>query len=647
MKLNKIILIIMTVVTLLSSANKDETVNVNFRDLDLKDFVEMVSRVTKKNILINGTLKGKVNFVSTQPIKKSSFIPLVNSILENKGFTLVDRGDFMQVVKSSEAAGMGLAVDDKISGNTLKTVLFKLKTSNAAVIRAKIKPLLHKNAKVVSFKNNNVLSITAYPNTLRSIKSIIDAVEGAGKKGSTVIRLRNASAKSVHVNAVKMAAQLFPKTVPSEKVDILKDESTNSIILVGKRENVNQMIKYIKQLDQKGESVEQKMYVLPLKNSNVEEMEKILSKLVSQMNSISAKTVKKGAKAQKAMVVGDSERNALIVLATGEQIKNIRQVIRHIDIEKPQVYIKAKIVEISTGRSQQLGIRYGFEGGKITDKGLFSIAGGTGAAPLMLGSNLLSFLDNNGTNRFSFGSSISEIFALGAKIDLLKNNGAARILSEPSILCTNNKEASIYVGKTQSILTKAQQSTNGQANIVNNYSREDIGITLKVKPRLSSHNKVTLTVETIIEDILPGESASVDRPTTTKRKVVTNAIVTNGKTIILGGLIKGSSGKSVSKVPILGDIPILGELFKSTSTSNGETNVVIYLTPYIVHKSSDLERLKIFLSKLEDIQARYSAFIQNRLEGRETGEPIRPDVEVSSSSGKKSKRDALNFLSGH
>jgi len=223
MKCNKILLLLMATMTLLFATAKDETVNVNFRNLDIKDFVEMVSKITHKNILINTPLKGKINFVSTQPIKKSSLIPLANAILANKGFTLVDQGDFMQVVKASEAAGMGLAVDDKVSGETLKTVLFKLKTSNAAVIRAKIKPLLHKNAKVVSFKNNNVLSITAYPRTLKSIKKIIDSVEGAGKKGSTVIKLKHASAKSVHANAVKMAGQLFPKTIPGEKVDVLKD----------------------------------------------------------------------------------------------------------------------------------------------------------------------------------------------------------------------------------------------------------------------------------------------------------------------------------------------------------------------------------------------------------------------------------------
>jgi len=607
----------MASMTLLHAAAKEETVKVNFRNLDVKDFVEMVSKITHKNILINGPLKGKINFVSTQEIKKSSLIPLANAILSNKGFTLIDQGDFMQVVKSSEAAGMGLAVDDQISGETLKTVLFRLKTSNAAVIRAKIKPLLHKNAKVVSFKNNNVLSITAFPRTLKAIKKIIDSVEGAGRKGSTVIKLRHASAKAVYANALKMAGQLFPKTIASEKVDVLKDDATNAIILVGKKENVNRMIRYVKQLDQKGDTVEQKMYVIPLQNSNVEDMEKILSKLVSQMNGMASRAVKKGGKpAQKAMVVGDAERNALIVLATGDQIKNIRKVIRSIDVEKPQVYIVAKIVEIDMGKAEQIGVKYGFTGGGVIDgKGLFSLSGSSGASALEIPSSFLSFLDSNASKGGSFKFSGSKLLALGARIDLLKENGAAHILSEPSVLCTNNKASEIYVGQVRSILTSSASGDNKNDVVRNNYSREDIGITLKVKPRLSSRNKVTLSVEANIEDVDLSSSVSADRPTTTKRKVNTNAIVSNGQTIILGGLIKSSGYGTTSKVPILGDLPIIGSLFRSNGKNESKVNVVIYLTPYIVRRSTDLVKLKEALAKLNSIQTRYNKFIKAKLKG--------------------------------
>jgi general secretion pathway protein D len=606
----------------------EQMIEANFNNMDLNEFVKNIGKLTGKNVLINGQLNGKVELIGRKKIKKSALFSLANSILANKGYTLVDHGDFLEVVKSSDAAGAGLDVSKNISGQTMKTVLFPLKYSNSAVIRAKIKPLLHRNAKVISFKANNMLAVTAYPKTLKAVKKLIEAIENSGRRGTTIIKLKNASAKDIFQNVNNMSKLLFPQTIQSEKVGVLKDESTNSLILVGKKTNVDKLLKYIKNLDVKGESIEQKMYVLPLKNSNVEDMEKILAKLVAQMNNMPSKTPAKGAKAKKAskaMVVGDKERNALIVLATADQIKNIRAVLSKIDVEKPQVYVKAKIVEINVQKAKNIGLKYGFEGGKITTKGLFSLAGNMGAPSLMVSRSILGFLssqstDSNGNtitnNPFSFGDNIKELFALGIKVDLLQQNGAAHTLSEPSVLCTNNQEGEMYVGETRSVLVSSASGDTKDAIVRNKYSREDIGISLKVKPRLSSNSKVALKVEAVIEDVVPGSGASSDRPTTTKRKVTTSAIVNHGQTIILGGLMKSSGGKTVTKVPLLGDIPVLGALFTSTQYSESKINVVIYLTPYIVRNARDLTRLRETLAELDRIEARYSTYIRRKLEER-------------------------------
>ncbi len=630
MKLTKIALGILLVLSVGLYAEEEEKVDVNFRNLSVKDFIEMVSKITKKNILIEGELKGKINFVSQTPIKKSGLIPLANSILGSKGLTLIDQGEYFKVVKAANAAGEGLPVHSQIDGDTMATVMFPLHNSNAAVIRAKIKPLLHKNAKVISFKENNVLAITAKPRTLESIAKIIKVIEERGEKKSVVLSLEHSTVKDIFTNAQNMAKKLFPQTIESEKVDIFKDDATNSIILVGKQKNINRMIKYIKQLDFEGEDQSQKMYVIPLKNSNVEEMEKILSKLLAQMNSVAIKTSKKGGPPpSKAMVVSDVERNALVLLATGEQIKNIRETIRKIDVPKSQVYVKAKIVEVDTNMAQQVGLKYGFESGAITTAGLYSLTGNLGASALQMSQDLLGFLNTNNTTTqfdqngnayqttdpaFKFDS-VDKVFALGAQLSLLENNGAARLLSEPSILCTNNKESSIYVGQTMSILTQGQQSTTGVSNIVNNYSREDIGLTLTVQPRLSSDNQVSLEIEVKVEDLDPSSEQIADRPTTTKRTVKTNAIVKNGETIILGGLIKKVTGQGKSKVPFFSEIPVLGEmLFTHHSDVERQQNVIIYLTPYIVKSSADLQKLKALLAELDNVQAQYNRLVQEKLE---------------------------------
>ena len=631
MKLTKLVLSALLLLSVGVHA-EEERIDINFRDLNVRDFIEMVSKITHKNILIESDMKGKINFVSQEPIKKSALIPLANSILGNKGLTLIDQGEYYKVVKTANAAGEGLDVSSTIDGDTMKTVMFPLHNSNAAVVRAKIKPLLHKNAKVISFKENNVLAITAKPRTLKSIAKIINVVEERGEKKSVVLSLENSTVKDLFTNAQNMAKKLFPQTIESEKVDIFKDDATNSIILVGKANNISRMIKYIKQLDLKGEDQTQKMYVLRLKNSNVEEMEKILSKLLSQMNSVAIKTSKKGGTPpSKAMVVSDVERNALVLLATGEQIKNIRETVRKIDIPKSQVYVKAKIVEVDTNMAAQIGLKYGIESGAITSSGLFSLASNMGASALQMSPDLLGFLNtNNATTQFDANGNAfqstdpafkidatNKVFALGAQLSLLENNGAAQLLSEPSVLCTNNKESSIYVGQTMSILTQGQQSTTGVSNIVNNYSREDIGLTLTVQPRLSSNNQVSLEIEVKVEDLDPSSEQIADRPTTTKRTVKTNAIVKNGETIILGGLIKKVSGTGESKVPFFGDIPVLGNLlFTHHSDVERQQNVIIYLTPYIVRSSGDLQKLKVLLSELDNVQEQYNKIVLENLEDR-------------------------------
>jgi general secretion pathway protein D len=629
-----------------------EKVDLKFNNLNISDFIKMVAKVTGKNILIDGEIKGKINFVSNKPIEKSELIPLATAILETKRMTLVNKGSYYIVIKSATAPGEGVPVSSSVSSGdgTMRTVVFQLSNVNAAVIRTKIKPLLHKSAKIISFKKNNLLAITAYPHTLKSIKSLIDKIENKQAKQSKIIRLQNARVKDVYANVQNMAKALFPQDIISEKISVMQDISSNAIILVGKQRNIRQLERYIQQLDLKGEGNIQKMHVIPLNNSNVEEMEKILTKIVPQMTGASnlapgAPIGKGGKPLPKAVIASDIERNALIVLASPEQYQNIYDTVQQLDVEKSQVYIQAKIVEVNTNLAENIGLKYGFNGGSITSNGLFSIAANAGAAPLALSSSLLGFLnntttqfDNNGnaftsnSRAFEFDSGISKVFSLGAQLDLLKQNGAAQILSKPSVLSTNNKESSIYVGRTQSILTQAQQSTQGASSVINNYSREDIGITLKVKPRLSSNNKVSLEIETTIEDILPGSGTSADRPTTTKRSVKTNAIVNHAETIILGGLIKSADGKSISKIPILGDIPIIGRLFTSKGNSGSRVNVVIYITPYIIKKSSDLSSLRQHLDELESVQQQYNKIIFEELENRVQDSSKHGHVTFASSS---------------
>jgi general secretion pathway protein D len=206
-------------------------------------------------------------------------------------------------------------------------------------------------------------------------------------------------------------------------------------------------------------------------------------------------------------------------------------------------------------------------------------------------------------------SGLTKGLALGATINLLNQNGAADIVSEPSLLCINNKESSIYVGQTVSIKTS---TTNGTTS-TEAFSREDVGLTLKVKPRISNGGKVLLNISTKIEDVTKTDGAN-SQPETSKKELDTTAIVNDGESVILGGYIKATEGNTIDKVPFFSDIPVLGELFKSKREIKDKINLVIIITPYIVPKSKDLTYVRNQLAQLKLLEDKYTKDAILRLE---------------------------------
>jgi general secretion pathway protein D len=291
-------------------------------------------------------------------------------------------------------------------------------------------------------------------------------------------------------------------------------------------------------------------------------------------------------------------------------IKGIKHIIDVLDAEKYQVYVQARILEINKNNAEDLGVKYGFDGATITSSGgLYSLATNFGG-PAVAGTIGTSLATS------ALGTNLSSGFALGATIDFLETNGVSTSISNPSILCVNNKESSIYVGKTISV--SSGSTSNAVSGITNNYKREDVGLTLKIKPRVSSLEKVTLDVEIILENVLDDGSNNINgQPVTSKQEVKTEAILSHGESIIIGGLVKSYDRESVSKVPLLGDIPWIGSwLFSSTTNSVEEDNLVVILTPYVVGKSEKLSQLQKELGVLAKLQKEYDDKVFAVLEKR-------------------------------
>ncbi|HRF57784.1 MAG TPA: type II secretion system protein GspD, partial [Campylobacterales bacterium] len=257
----------------------------------------------------------------------------------------------------------------------------------------------------------------------------------------------------------------------------------------------------------------------------------------------------------------------------------------------------------SDTKTREVGVKYGIQGATANGGGLYSFSAAMGGAPIAISDQILSFISI---------PNIREGLAIGAAISLLSDENAANLLSEPSLLCINNQESSIYVGKTVPIITQSTIGATTTDLTKNSYTRQDIGLMLKVKPRLSTDNKVSLSVEAKLEDVLP--QSSVGLPSTTKRELKTTAILSNGEPVIIGGLIKDDDKNGASKVPFFGDIPFIGNLFKYNESSKDKINLVVILTPYIVDKSSDLAALRGKLNELDRLQNDYTRKMQ---QGRE------------------------------
>lgn len=302
-------------------------------------------------------------------------------------------------------------------------------------------------------------------------------------------------------------------------------------------------------------------------------------------------------KPTKPFVSLDLESNSLVVMASKDELKQIKDLIQELDKEKAQVYVQAKIIEVNNELVNKIGISYGIINASARSDGINAIS-----SNLNGGSNAIKEAVDTLGIRMS-DVNIKSGLALGASLNLLQQNGALDIVSEPSILAIDNKESSIYVGEKISVEISSTLTDGGLQRT--NYEREDIGLTLKVKPRISSDTKLTLEINTLLEGIKSTSVSARQNPDTLKKEIKTAAILNNGESVIIGGLIENKNEIIEQKVPVLGDIPLFGELFKNDSKMNKKNNLVIIVTPYMIPKSKDITYIREQLSELKKLEDKY------------------------------------------
>lgn len=409
---------------------------------------------------------------------------------------------------------------------------------------------------------------------------------------------------NLHINElIKITSKLLNKDILiSENLDItinfvsnkaLKKSELLNILKISLDDNgyfledKKSFYKISKKSEPKNQPYSTKIY--KLKNTNSENIIKILQTLVDK-SSYEKEYLRP-------IITSDIESNSIVLMGVESELKILNNFLDSIDKQKSQVYIEAKIIEVNNELVNKIGISYGILKGSTSNDGIMAIStrlnGGSAAvdeAISTLGWNIK-------------GLNLKSGLALGASLNLLKQKGALNVVSEPSILAIDNKESFIYVGEKISVQTSSTVSDGGTQR--SNYQREDVGLTLKVKPQVASDDKLTLEINALLEGVKLKSVGAGDNPDTLKKEINTTAILNSGESVIIGGLIENKNEQTNEKVPVLGDIPVVGNIFKNESNINRKNNLVVIVTPYLVPKSKDLTYIRDKLTRLKNIEDLY------------------------------------------
>jgi len=629
-------------------------VTLDFDNVDVSVLVKFVSELTGKNFIIDDKVKGKVTIVSPKKIPVEDVYKVFLSVLEINGLTVVPSGNMIKIIPSVQAREKGLETrtkqDPLLPEDRMVTQIIPLERANPDEVKRILDPLIPKSSSVLSYPPAGMLIITDYLSNIKRIQEIATAldVEGAGDQIS-YIPLQNASASEV----VKSLNTIFTQgPVRGKAATILKvvaDSRTNSIILLAsgaETENVRKLIAFMDKDVPRGES---NIQVYRLQNSVAEDLAKVLTSIVKEggaaagatATATGAKTVPTTVVSKNVQIVPDKATNTLVVMAEREDYKIIENIIKQLDIPRPMVYIEALIMEVNANKDFKLGVEWRgiTEHGSVDGNPTAAFAGSGGAGPSGPGSyNIMDgLLTTTGMGVFPSGFSMGLVGAgikiggvtfpsIGAVVQAYKTDSEVSILSTPQIMTLDNEEAEINVGSNVPYVTRQDQTNVGTGTNYTNYSSyeyRDVGVILKITPNINQENFIRLKIDQQVTKVQSG--ADEARPTTLKRTAKTTVIVKDNETVVIGGLVGDSTDDSTYKFPLLGDIPLLGWLFKTKTSSREKTNLYVFLTPHIVRTQADAA--KIYQEKRETMGEVVEGVIKLNEKADAKAPQVRPPVE--------------------
>jgi len=524
----------------------EDFIALNFTNIEIGALIKVMSELTRKNFILDERVVGKVTLMTPTRISPDEAYQVFQSALEIKGFTAIEDGKVVRIIPSAQARQSGLKVyqDNRFGGEGYVTQLIRMAYVNPAEITRALTPLMSKDGSLIAYAPTNSLIITDSVSNIRKIESLVHAMDVAATEG-------------------------------------------------------------------KG-----KINVYYLKHANAEEIAKGMAALVSRLPvppaggaAAGPSSILEGA----VTISSDKSTNSLIIVASPGDYETVKEVIQKLDIRRRQVYVEAAIIEMGLSKQRELGFEFQAANlGKLGDNKVMAVGGtnfgGIGNAmvngPTALASvNGLAVAAVKGT--FTFKG--QEFLNIGALLRALQTDSDVNVLSTPNILTTDNQKAEIMVGQNVPFTVgQTQNATTGTQSIMQTIERKDVGIKLSITPQISSDDNVRLDINQEISDVVAASVGNSAGLITNKRSATTTVVIKDRETMVIGGLIRDNVTSSESKVPLLGDIPILGWFFKFKSTRVEKTNLMIFITPYIIKNEQDAEEITQRKSDvMEDFRKEY------------------------------------------
>ena len=604
----------------------DGKVRIHFEDVDLPVFVNFISKLTGRNFVFSEKITGTVTIISPEPVTIEQAFAVFQSVLNTRGLTTIDDGVVARVVPLKEARNSGGPIIDRDPGATgYATRLIPLDHISVEEAAEALQSLISRDGSLVPYAATNTLIASDTIVNLNRVAAVVEAIDTPRHQQAVeVIPLDHADANTMveQVSTILQEERTTRPTPAKEKgapaesksfrtgVRVVPDSRTNSLIAMGTPAELKYVRDLVKGLDNPLRPGDARLHVYHARYADALQLAEVVGTMVGsrQQRLAAALPTKPGKEPtasralagamggtapgfeEEVVISADPSTNSVLVNSSIQDYRTIESLLIGLDVERPQVFVECIIAEVALNKGEQLGFEWQV-GGDVGDATLLSRSNlaSLGAAfinPASLGGLILAAASDE-TIELPDGT---EVPAQAALFTALANDQDIEILSAPTLLTLDNQKAEILVGENVPFITGQGVDISNVENVFTTVERQDVGIKLTVTPQVAEGDVVVLDVEQEVSRVIEQEilDANTVGPTTSKRSASTVVSVADGRTAVIGGLISNSVAARASKVPILGDIPFLGRLFRADGVRDEKVNLIIFLTPHVIRSRTDL-----------------------------------------------------------